>query len=36
METQKILNLLGAANNESSKFVTGKWYVISDQNNKLW
>ena len=36
METQKILNLFGAADNESSKFETGKWYVISDQNNKLW
>ena len=33
METQKIVNLLGNVNNESSKFVTRKWYVISDQNN---
>ena len=34
METQKIANLLGDADNESSKFATRKWYVISDQNNK--
>ena len=33
METQKIVNLLGNANNESSKFATRKWYVISNQNN---
>ena len=33
METQKIANLLGDANNESSKFATRKWYVINDQNN---
>ena len=33
METQKIVNLLGDANNESSKFATRKWYVINDQNN---
>ena len=31
METQKILNLLNGSDNESSKFVTGKWYVINDQ-----
>ena len=30
METQKIANLLGDANNKS-KFATGKWYVINDQ-----
>ena len=30
METQKILNLLGDADNESSKFETRKWYVIND------
>ena len=34
METLKIVNLLGDANNESSKFATRKWYVINDQNNK--
>ena len=33
METQKIANLLGNADNESVKFVTRKWYVINDQNN---
>ena len=33
METQKIVNLLGDANNESSKFATRKWCVINDQNN---
>ena len=33
METQKIANLLGDADNESSKFATKKWYVINDQNN---
>ena len=30
IETQKIVNLLGDADNESSKFVTRKWYVIND------
>ena len=33
METQKIGNILGNADNESSKFATKKWYVINDQNN---
>ena len=33
METQKIGNLLGKADNESLKFATRKWYVINDQNN---
>ena len=33
METQKILNLLSDSENESSKFVTRKWYIINDQNN---
>ena len=33
METQNIVNLLGDADNESSKFATRKWYVINDQNN---
>ena len=33
MLTQKIVNLLGDANNESSKFATRKWYVVNDQNN---
>ena len=33
METQNIVNLLGDADNESSKFATRKWYVLNDQNN---
>ena len=33
METQKIVNILGDANNQSSKFATRKWYAINDQNN---
>ena len=33
METQKIENLLGDADSESSKFVTRKLYVVNDQNN---
>ena len=32
METQKIVNVLGDANNESSKFATRKLYVTNDQN----
>ena len=32
IETQKIANLLGDADNESYKFATRKWYVINDQN----
>ena len=33
METQKIWNLWGNPDSESSKFETRKWYVINDQNN---
>ena len=33
MESQKIVNLLDDADNESSEFATRKWYVINDQNN---
>ena len=33
METQKIANLLGDADNESLKFATRKWYLINGQNN---
>ena len=33
METQKIINLLGDVDNESSKLTTRKWYFINDQNN---
>ena len=32
-EIQKIANLLGSDDSESSKFATRKWYVINDQNN---
>ena len=34
METQKIVNLLGDGDNECSKFVTTKYYVINDQKIK--
>ena len=33
METLKIVNFLGDADNESSTFATRKWYFINDQNN---
>ena len=33
METQKFVNLLRDADNESSKFATRNWCVINDQNN---
>ena len=33
IEAQKVPNLLGDADNESSKVATWKWYVINDQNN---
>ena len=33
METQKIANLLGNADNEFFKLATRKWYLINDQNN---
>ena len=33
MKTQKITNLLNDTDNESSRFATRKWKVISDQNN---
>ena len=36
MDTQKIPNLLGNVDNESSKFATRKWYVINDQNNTVY
>ena len=28
METQKIINLLNSTDNDNSKFVTKKWYII--------
>ena len=33
METQEIVNLMNGSDNESSKFVTRKCYIINDQNN---
>ena len=33
METQKIVNLLGDPDNESSKFAARKWCIINDQNH---
>ena len=32
METQKIVNLLNGSDNENSKFVTKKWYVIDNES----
>ena len=32
METQNIVNLLNASDNENSKFATRKWYVINDES----
>ena len=34
METQKIVNLLNASDNENSKFATKKWYVINSESNR--
>ena len=31
METQKIINLLNSTENEHSKFVTKKWYIIDSE-----
>ena len=33
METQKIVDLLNGSDNQSSKFVTRKWYVIDNESN---
>ena len=33
METQKIVNLLNVSDNENSKFVRKKWYVIDSESN---
>ena len=33
METQKIVNLLNGSDNESSKLVTKKWYIIDSESN---
>ena len=32
METQKIVNLLNISDNENSKFVTEKWYIIDSES----
>ena len=31
MQTRKIVNLLNGSDNENSKFVTKKWYVIDSE-----
>ena len=31
METQKIVNLLNGSDNDNSKFVTKKWYIIDSE-----
>ena len=31
METQKVVTLLSASDNENSKFVTKKWYIIDSE-----
>ena len=36
MEPQKNVNLLNDSDNESSRFATRKWYIINDQNNRLY
>ena len=36
METQKILNLLNDSNNENSKFLTKKWYVIDNKSKGVY
>ena len=36
METQKIVKILIDADNESSKFITKRFYVIHDQNGIEW
>ena len=36
METQKIVNLLNDSNNEDSKFVTKKWYIIDSESKGVY
>ena len=36
MGKQKIANLLGDADNESTKLATRKWHVTNDQNNTVY
>ena len=33
MENQKIINLLGKTDTDSTHFATKKWYIINDENN---
>ena len=33
METQKVINLLNAFDNEKSKFAIKKWYIINNESN---
>ena len=33
METQKIVNLLNCSDNDNSRFVTKKWYIINSESN---
>ena len=33
MEIQKIVNSMGDSDNESSKYLARKWYVINDQKS---
>ena len=33
METQKVINLLNAFDNENSKFATKKWHIINNESN---
>ena len=36
METQKIVNLLNASDNENSKFATKNWYVIDSESKSVY
>ena len=36
MGKQKIANLLGDVDNESTKLATRKWHVTNDQNNTVY
>ena len=33
METQKIVNLLNGSDNDYSRFLTKKWYMIDSESN---
>ena len=34
METQKIVNLLDSSDDENSKLVRKKWYIIDSESNR--